>query len=84
MIKLAKDFLSELELNNLKKPNIINEPSTEGFIYMIWSFENKISAQIEFHLDGEIVLMRCSDNHNYGKSIKEYNFTEIKEFLRLK
>jgi hypothetical protein len=29
MIKLAKDFLSELELNILKKPNIINEHSTK-------------------------------------------------------
>jgi hypothetical protein len=83
-LSLCKQFISELELNNLEKPSYIFEHPSENFIYLGWKKDGDSTLQIEFHLDGEIVLLNSNNLQNNGKTLKEYNFTEIKEFLQLK
>ena len=80
---LVKEFLSELEVNFLEKPLHINEHPTENFIYLIWFYDN-FSLQIEFHSDGEIILMKSINNANESKTLKEYSFKEIINFLEIK
>ena len=79
----SKRFLSDLDLNCLEKPSSTGEHNSENFIYFMFKYENKLLC-IEFYDDGEIVLMKSENKYNEAKSIKEYNFLEIKEYLQLK